>query len=678
MNKTTAVRLIIVLLAALLALALGLSLSYGVQGVKEAPLTEGITGTDGNEVAAVSILDLTECTALTTANYTPDEFLLPAQEISGTPVSLETQTDAAQRGTYVFVLLNLDPYSETFTQDAASLDEFRLSDNSWHFTLHLPAIWSACNIYVNGGLVARVGAISDYAFTDYSDYVGETQTHVSRTESLFLDISFYCRREAIYPDRLQAAQIVTIHYETDTSFAGLDDAPVIGTDTAVRKAVSRDSSLLSAFAAIAAVSICLCIFFCIIKHTAEFIPEALIALGIFGIMIFNFALTGQAILPALCRSLSLTAFSFVITASLLPLNLKVRDFPVWIPFAVLGLVSCIMSIATPYVSFAAAAWLRAFRLAATVLEAAAVLALAILCATTREFRLRKLLTPTVAAVAALGGVFFTDPVLVVESAVFWLLAAVLLTDFLVNLGTFIEIERRNEYLTHNLETEAARQTNDLRTVLEERNTILRFVSHDLKKPVISMEHFLNTLREREQDGEQIKAIDIVRRKNSELKEAFSELAKYAKTNYVAEQSAVFDVRDAVSAVYESLSPDCEANGIRLIRTDEVSIPVFAKRACLVNVLNNLVMNAIEHADCSEIVLGAVRRKGRCLLTVEDNGKGIRAKDDPFTAYVTEGLNGENLGLGLYICRSLVSSMSGTLDYDYREGRLIFTISLPIS
>ena len=274
--------------------------------------------------------------------------------------------------------------------------------------------------------------------------------------------------------------------------------------------------------------------------------------------------------------------------------------------------------------------------------------------------------------------FIPNPVLVVQSAVFWLLAGVLLTDLFVNLGTFIEIERRNEYLTHNLEAEATRQTEDMRAVIDERDTILRFISHDLKKPVLSMQRFLSTLREREQDGEQVKAIDIVRRKNDDLKLTLDQLSKYARNNYVAERSMVFDVRNAISSVYENLSPDCEANGIRLIRTDEFPMHVFAKRACLINVLNNLVMNAIEHAECSEIVLSAVRKKGRCLLTVEDNGKGIRADDDPFAAYVTEGADGENLGLGLYICRSLIHSMSGTLDYDYREGRLVFTISLPIS
>ncbi len=680
MTKSTLFRILSVLLTALSSIALALALSFGVRGVEQAPRTQGIAGTDGKELAAYSILDLSSCSAVAYANYTPDEFLIPNSEIAGTPVALGEHRAEAKRGTYVFVFLNLDPNSATFTEDADSLGKFLYGDKSWHFTLHLPAVWSACNIYVDDALMARVGEISDYDFSDYGDVTGRTETHASNTQSLFLDLSFYSGRTSIaaYPDRLSAAQVITIHYETETSFAGMDDMPVIGTDSAVRRTVSRDVSLLSAFAAIAAVSIFLCIFLCLIKHTAEFIPEAFISLGIFGIMVFNFALTGEALLPSLCRGFSFAAFSFVIAAALLPLDYKIGKFPVSAPFIFLGLLGSVAGLIAPFVPAAVAAALRVFRFAAVCADALAVIALAFTCATSPEWRLRKLLTPTIAAVAALCGIFFPDPTLVVESAIFWLLAAVLITGIFVNLGTFIEIERRNEYLTHNLQTEAARQTEDLRAVIDERDTILRFVSHDLKKPVMSMQRFLSTLREREKDGEQIKAIDIVRRKNDDLKLAFDELNKYAKNNYVAERSTVFDVREAISSVYKSLSPDCEANGIHLLRTDEFPVRVFAKRACLINVLNNLVMNAIEHAECSEIVLSAVRRKGRCLITVEDNGKGIRADDDPFAAYVTEGANGENLGLGLYICRSLIHSMSGTLDYDYREGRLVFTISLPIS
>ena len=671
-------RFLTVICSAVATLVLAFSVTYAIPGVKAAPLTEGIAGTDGAPVAAVSILDLDECTALGTANFTPNVFLKPGLEIEGTPVTLGKAPQTASRGTYVIVLLNLDPASSAFSADAASLEDRLLSDNSWHFTLHLPAVWSACNVYVNGFLAARIGAIRDYDFIAYSDYAGYTKEHQTATEGIYLDLSFYSRREAIPTDRLQAATVVTIHYESTTSYTGLDEAPVIGSDSAVRRTLARDSSLTASFAAVAAVTVCLCLFFCFVKRSPEFIPEALVALAVFGIMIFNFALVGHAALPSLCRGASTAMFSFVLFAALMPLDHKIGRIPVNAPFLALETASFLLGIVSPYVPVGAAAAIRIARLVFTVVDAAAILAAALLCALREDRKPRKLVVPPAIAVAAVCSVFLPDPVLVAEAAAFWLLAAVTLADFFVNMGNFIETERRNAYLTQNLEREVVRQTEDLHAVLEERDTLLRFVSHDLKKPVRSMQNFLGTLREREKDGELVKMIDIVARKNAEIGEAFDDLGKYAKNNYVAENSAVFDAREAIGTVYERLFPDCEANGIRLVRTDEAAVPVYAKQKCLINVLENLVMNAIEHADCSEIVLGAARRRDKCLITVEDNGQGIRADGDPFAAYVTEGVNGENLGLGLYICRSMVGSMSGTLDYAYRDGRLIFTIALPLS
>ena len=105
MNKSHLIRFFAVLLTAFLALTLGLSLRFWVRGVAHAPLAENVAGTDGSELAAVSILDLTACSAITTANYTPDEFLLPNVEISGTPVSFSDGHQEAERGTYIFVLL---------------------------------------------------------------------------------------------------------------------------------------------------------------------------------------------------------------------------------------------------------------------------------------------------------------------------------------------------------------------------------------------------------------------------------------------------------------------------------------------------------------------------------------------------------------------------------------------
>ena len=96
--------------------------------------------------------------------------------------------------------------------------------------------------------------------------------------------------------------------------------------------------------------------------------------------------------------------------------------------------------------------------------------------------------------------------------VYWICTLVLATTIAVGFQVFVRVERRNIYLTENLQAEVSRQTQDLREIIDERNSLLQFVSHDMKKPVLSIERFVNTLKQRETDKELLKTLDIISQK----------------------------------------------------------------------------------------------------------------------------------------------------------------------
>ncbi|MBQ7293342.1 MAG: ATP-binding protein, partial [Clostridia bacterium] len=134
--------------------------------------------------------------------------------------------------------------------------------------------------------------------------------------------------------------------------------------------------------------------------------------------------------------------------------------------------------------------------------------------------------------------------------------------------------------------------------------------------------------------------------------------------------------EILNTVFTELSPDAEANGIVMEISAKHSV-AFAKPDALKSVLQNLVLNAIEHADCSKIWLRAHRRLDKCVITVSDNGKGFGDKD-VFRPYYSGNEGEENIGLGLYICKSHIEAMNGSLTYEYSDHKLIFTIILPIA
>lgn len=173
---------------------------------------------------------------------------------------------------------------------------------------------------------------------------------------------------------------------------------------------------------------------------------------------------------------------------------------------------------------------------------------------------------------------------IVLSPAFWLCLVMLGITLVLGLSEFISAEIRNRYLTINLKQEVEKQTQSLQAVISERDNILLYVSHDMKKTVVGMNGSLTDLRQNLSAPELVEKVDYLLRKNAELKKDFADLGKYGRQNYVAEQSEVLNLCRIVKDVTDDLRPDCKANGIILTVTLPGKINVYAKKAALQSVI----------------------------------------------------------------------------------------------
>lgn len=95
--------------------------------------------------------------------------------------------------------------------------------------------------------------------------------------------------------------------------------------------------------------------------------------------------------------------------------------------------------------------------------------------------------------------------------------------------------------------------------------------------------------------------------------------------------------------------------------------VFVDRKMVSTILRNLISNAIKFThDDGEIVISALRHENECVVTVSDNGMGIKkdAIDKLFridTSYSTLGTRDEGgTGLGLILCKDFVDKHKGRI------------------
>lgn len=148
----------------------------------------------------------------------------------------------------------------------------------------------------------------------------------------------------------------------------------------------------------------------------------------------------------------------------------------------------------------------------------------------------------------------------------------------------------------------------------------------------------------------------------------------ADAGHLALAPASFDLADTVELVREQFALEAEEAGIAL-RRETSSSPIVADEDLLVQVLVNLVANAVSHTPAAGVVTVGCRREGdQARLWVADTGRGIPPEHQ---AYVFDRFyrvdhagsrEGGGAGLGLSICRTIVTAHGGRIGLTSAPGR----------
>ena len=209
------------------------------------------------------------------------------------------------------------------------------------------------------------------------------------------------------------------------------------------------------------------------------------------------------------------------------------------------------------------------------------------------------------------------------------------------------------------------------------------VAHEIKNPLTSLRSASDTLRVAKTDEQREKLISIIQQDVSRMDRLITDISKASKVdaNLARDTAQTLDVKDIVENITEFYARTSSGDGAQLRNVTEISVeePVFIRafETPFAQVLRNLIDNALTFSAADGEVrirakLEMVGDAERVIITVDDDGPGIPEGnlETVFDRFYTERPKGAQFGshsgLGLAICRQIITAHKGTIHAENRQ------------
>ena len=246
-----------------------------------------------------------------------------------------------------------------------------------------------------------------------------------------------------------------------------------------------------------------------------------------------------------------------------------------------------------------------------------------------------------------------------------------------NLDFVLEVEGNDEFsqLCQDFEEMRKRlkESTEEKILMDKENKeLISNISHDLKTPITAVKGYVEGIMDGVADTPEKmdRYVRTIYNKTNEMDHLINELTFYSKidTNRIPYTFSKLNVEDYFSDCAEDLGLEMETRGIELVYANyvEKGVQVIADGEQIRRVIHNIVSNAIKYMEKPKgIIQLRVKDVGDFIqVEIEDNGKGIAAKDLPYIfdrfyrTDVSRNSSKGGSGIGLSIVKKIMEDHGG--------------------
>lgn len=234
-----------------------------------------------------------------------------------------------------------------------------------------------------------------------------------------------------------------------------------------------------------------------------------------------------------------------------------------------------------------------------------------------------------------------------------------------------------DLLRENMEQQKQREL-DLQ---REKKMLLLSLSHDIKTPLSAIKLYAKALSKGLYGGreKQLEIAESINTKADEIESYVSQIITASREDFLCldvnnDEFYLSELIRKISAYY--------SEKLALIKTyfhieNYTDCILFGDLERSVEVLQNVMENAIKYGDGKNIGIMFSEEDGSLLITVRNSGCTLSTNELPhiFESF-WRGENAENKkgsGLGLYICRQLMHKMNGEIFAEIKDGSMLVTV-----